>query len=482
MRATYSVSIARPRLVVGSRHVHEKHGLGTLMEVKANGDVTVHFDESETSHTYQASSQYKLQPVAAERAPSRLSLVHAKREIVVTLNDTVNDTFDRNRNEILRHDPLAHHECLSILQSGTPVGGDAWSSLQFNYNDRRKSVVVTLVLQGELGQDRAMVTFEARGGAGICRSLMHGGVGMVGNYRGGAVSASEDEKLDWFFGPASERVRFTEYFVQSSHNTFILGQQLKLSVRGKPIDIVYVEACPIALNLGYRLLELDVWLAQDKLVVRHGRPGGPSNGVGLDDALEAIREWMEREERAAPRRIRLPIVFSIENCVVSVPAEAQMAAQFEQTFGERLVRPAAFRDPILRDLASLRRRVIIKSRSVKGALLGAPEWASIVAMWKPPVHPLDCDATVCKSVEASSGEGVGSTLIRHASSLGSVRFSFVGEGDGDLEEESTGVKPDKALGAAKKLPVSVSLASSTEEVDVEVCRAPTTRHLPLTHS
>lgn len=216
MRATYSVSIARPKLVVGSRHVHEKHGLGTVTEVKSNGDVTVHFDESDASHTYQVSSQYKLQPMAAERASTRLSLISAKSEIVVELNETVQHTFDRHRNVILRNDPLAHHEQLSILQSGSAVGGDSWSSLQFNYNDRRKSVVVTLVIQGELGQDRAMVTFEARGGAGICRALIHGGCGMVGNYRGYHSSVDDDGKLDWFFGPISERTRFTEYFVQSS--------------------------------------------------------------------------------------------------------------------------------------------------------------------------------------------------------------------------------------------------------------------------
>ena len=263
------------------------------------------------------------------------------------------------------------------------------------------------------------------------------------------------------------------------HNTFILGQQLKLAVRGKPIDIVYVEACPIALNLGYRLLELDVWRGQDKLVVRHGRPGGPSNSVSLDDTLVAIREWMENEERAAPHRIRLPVVLSIENNVASVPAEAEMAAQFERSLGERLVRPAAFRDPTLRDLANLQRRIIIKSRSVKGALLGAPEWASIVAMWKPPVHPLDCDATVSTSVEASSGEGVSATLIRRAGSLSTGSFYFWREGD--LDEDSTRASPDEALGAPK-LAVPVSLATSTEQVDMEVRRAPTTRHLPLTHS
>ena len=56
--------------------------------------------------------------------------------------------------------------------------------------------------------------------------------------------------------------------MQSSHNTFILGQQLKLALRGNPVDIVYAEAFPIALNLGYRCLELDVFYRA------HERAGG----------------------------------------------------------------------------------------------------------------------------------------------------------------------------------------------------------------
>ena len=39
----------------------------------------------------------------------------------------------------------------------------------------------------------------------------------------------------------------------------MLGQQIQVSIQCKPIDIVYAEAMPIALNLGYRCLELDVW-------------------------------------------------------------------------------------------------------------------------------------------------------------------------------------------------------------------------------
>ena len=78
----------------------------------------------------------------------------------------------------------------------------------------------------------------------------------MANYR------AEKAGLEWFFSGPCGPLRLHEYFVQSSHNTFILGQQLKLSMSSVPVDIVYAEACAVALNLGYRMLELDVWRAR----------------------------------------------------------------------------------------------------------------------------------------------------------------------------------------------------------------------------
>mmetsp|Transcript_37116 Transcript_37116/g.94141 ORF Transcript_37116/g.94141 Transcript_37116/m.94141 type:complete len:446 (+) Transcript_37116:223-1560(+) len=81
-----------------------------------------------------------------------------------------------------------------------------------------------------------------------------------------------------------------------------------------------------------------------------------------------------------------------------------MAASFERALGARIVPPAAFHDPPMRALAHEARRVILKGGSyLKGGLsreVGSARWAELVAMWKPPMHPLDPEATVCKSVEA----------------------------------------------------------------------------------
>ena len=297
------------------------------------------------------------------------------------------------------------------------VSGDSWSSLQYSYDARRKLALVSLVAEGEDGADHATLTFQTSCADRICPALLHGGAGAVGNYR-----ADHDRGLDWLLDdPSSRPLAFREFFVQSSHNTFILGQQLKLALRGNPIDIVYAEAFPIALNLGYRCLELDIFRAHEKaggeLLVRHGPIGAPSNSVTLSDVLAAIVDWMARDERGAVARLRLPLVLSVENNLSSEAAEVDMAASFGAAFGARVVLPAAFHDPTMRALACGRRRVILKGGSYLGRELGAVPWAELVAMWKAPIHPLDCEATVCKSIEAPSASALAnpSRLIAQSS-------------------------------------------------------------------
>ena len=292
------------------------------------------------------------------------------------------------------------------MQGGVDVLGDSWSSLQYSYDARRKLALVSLVAEGEDGADHATLTFQTSCADRICPALLHGGAGAVGNYR-----ADHDRGLNWLLDdPSSRPLAFREFFVQSSHNTFILGQQLKLALRGNPIDIVYAEAFPIALNLGYRCLELDVFRAHEKaggeLLVRHGPIGAPSNSVTLSDVLAAIVDWMARDERGAAARLRLPLVLSVENNLSSEAAEVDMAASFGAAFGARIVLPAAFHDPTMRALACDRRCVILKAGSYRGRELGAVPWAELVAMWKAPIHPLDSEATVCKSIEAPSASAL----------------------------------------------------------------------------
>ena len=137
--------------------------------------------------------------------------------------------------------------------------------------------------------------------------------------------------------------------------------------------------------------------------MRHGPYNALSNSVPLLEMLEAVEVWMQRDEEADPERLRLPLAFSIENNHTTDEGEKEMASIFKEVFRNRLVQPTMFIDPTLRELASVCRRVVIKSCSWKGSdTVCAIEWAQIVAMWKPIAHPLCTEALVCKSVDAPS--------------------------------------------------------------------------------
>ena len=137
--------------------------------------------------------------------------------------------------------------------------------------------------------------------------------------------------------------------------------------------------------------------------MRHGPYNALSNSVPLLEMLEAVEVWMQRDEEAGPKQLRLPLTFSIENNHTTDEGEKEMASIFKEVFRDRLVQPTMFIDPTLRELASVCRRVVIKSCSWKGSdAVCAIEWAQIVAMWKPVAHPLCTGALVCKSVDAPS--------------------------------------------------------------------------------
>ena len=137
--------------------------------------------------------------------------------------------------------------------------------------------------------------------------------------------------------------------------------------------------------------------------MRHGPYNALSNSVPLLEMLEAVETWMQHDEEADAERLRLPLAFSIENNHSTDDGEKEMASLFKEVFRNRLVPPTMFIDPTLRELASVQRRVVIKSCSWKGAdTVCAIEWAQIVAMWKPVAHPLCTEALVCKSVDAPS--------------------------------------------------------------------------------
>ena len=292
---------------------------------------------------------------------------------------------------------------LSVFQNGVNVNSHRWRSLQYHHHHRHSTTTVSLWVSGLAEDALHEATFICSPGSmsHALSGLLHGGVGAVANYRDGALASS------WFFCDESGRdLPFREYFVQTSHNTYILGKQLMLSPLAVPI--VHAHSMTIALNLGYRCIELDIWRVNSNpsQVVRHGASSKLSNDVALVTMLEALESWMLSDEACNPDFLRVPLVLSVENNNSTEKGEQEMAAVFSSVLGARLILPTDFADPTLRELSGVRRGVVIKSSSYQGAKLGASEWAKLVALWKPPTHPLPAfkDATVCKSVEAPGPE------------------------------------------------------------------------------
>lgn len=141
-----------------------------------------------------------------------------------------------------------------------------------------------------------------------------------------------------------ENTPMIEYTTQCSHNTYATGVQGTTKVTTS----VDVKSMPLSLSLGYRCIEIDVWPRKggpkDWAKVEGGfwpgPAGGPAgdtpahslmkvthhehavsgkdvlNNLDLTIFIQAILDWLERDEQAHPaseHAPKMPIVISIEN-------------------------------------------------------------------------------------------------------------------------------------------------------------------------